>query len=203
MKTTAANQLAPSFYLLLVISLLVTIGLVGCGKKEEAADAQNKEKAVAETTESEELMTEPELITESPTQAPSESITEEIGEQTQEAIASLEQTTDTLLNDAAENIAEAEDALSEFMADSPSAAIAAEDETQIAEQEDLSEVVKPTPDLIRKVQQALANAGFDPGAADGISGPRTMSALKRFQNQNNLAEGQLTKETLQMLGVPY
>ncbi|MCW5600577.1 peptidoglycan-binding domain-containing protein [Nitrosomonas sp.] len=203
MKTTAANQLAPSFYLLIVISLLVTIGLVGCGKKEGATDAQNKEKVAAESTESEQLMTEPELITESPTQAPSESITEEIGEQTQEAIASLEQTTDALLNDAAENVAEAEDALSEFMADSPSEAIAAEDETQIAEQEDLSEVVKPTPDLVRKVQQALANAGFDPGAADGISGPRTMSALKRFQNQNNLAEGQLTKETLQMLGVPY
>jgi len=69
--------------------------------------------------------------------------------------------------------------------------------------EDADEVVAATPDLIRRVQQALTNAGYKPGPADGMSGPRTLGALKSFQQDNNLASGELTKETLRALGVDY
>ena len=38
----------------------------------------------------------------------------------------------------------------------------------------------PTPEHVREVQQALANAGYDPGPIDGIFGPRTKSALRKY-----------------------
>lgn len=199
MKITTANQLAPSFSLLLVITLLLTIGLLGCSDRPEVADVQNEEKATAEPSQFDKLMTESDLIAGSPAEGPLEPITEEMDESAQEAIASLDQAADTLLSDATE----AESPLSEIMTDTESSAVALEDEPQIEDKVDLSEIVKSTPDLVRKVQQALAGAGFNPGAIDGINGPRTMSALKNFQKQHNLAVGQLTKETLQMLGVPY
>ncbi|MCP5246775.1 MAG: peptidoglycan-binding protein [Burkholderiales bacterium] len=69
--------------------------------------------------------------------------------------------------------------------------------------DDADEVVTATPNLIRQVQQALAKAGYKPGPADGVSGPRTLTALKSFQQDNNLASGELTKETLRALGVDY
>jgi Putative peptidoglycan binding domain len=65
------------------------------------------------------------------------------------------------------------------------------------------EVVTVTPEIIRGVQQALLDAGFNPGPVDGISGPRTLAALESFQKQNNIAAGQFTKETLRALGVDY
>jgi len=37
-----------------------------------------------------------------------------------------------------------------------------------------------TPEHVRDVQQALANAGYDPGPIDGLFGPRTKSALRRY-----------------------
>lgn len=39
---------------------------------------------------------------------------------------------------------------------------------------------RPTPEHIRDVQQALANAGYDPGPIDGIFGPRTKAALRKY-----------------------
>jgi Putative peptidoglycan binding domain len=33
---------------------------------------------------------------------------------------------------------------------------------------------------VREVQQALRDAGYDPGPIDGIMGPRTRSALRRY-----------------------
>lgn len=69
--------------------------------------------------------------------------------------------------------------------------------------EDGEEIVAATPDLIRRVQQALVNAGYKPGPVDGISGPRTLAAIKDFQQDNNLAAGELTKETLRTLGVNF
>ena len=33
------------------------------------------------------------------------------------------------------------------------------------------------PDVIREVQQALRDRGFDPGAVDGVWGPNTEAAL--------------------------
>lgn len=67
-----------------------------------------------------------------------------------------------------------------------------------------TDVVPATSDIIRGVQQGLTDAGFNPGPADGMSGPRTVAAINDFQNQNNLAGGgQLTKETLRALGVSF
>jgi hypothetical protein len=58
-----------------------------------------------------------------------------------------------------------------------------------------------TPALLQNVQQALAKAGFDPGAMDGRWGPRSVQALRRYQQQAGLTPGGLTIETLQSLGV--
>jgi peptidoglycan hydrolase-like protein with peptidoglycan-binding domain len=38
----------------------------------------------------------------------------------------------------------------------------------------------PTPEHVRDVQQALTNAGYDPGPIDGIFGPRTKAALRKY-----------------------
>ncbi|MGR8999994.1 MAG: peptidoglycan-binding domain-containing protein [Gammaproteobacteria bacterium] len=66
---------------------------------------------------------------------------------------------------------------------------------------DANVVVKTTPELVRKIQKALLHAGFNPGPADGIIGPKTMAALETFQKKKNLATGQITKETLQALDI--
>ncbi len=56
-------------------------------------------------------------------------------------------------------------------------------------------------DVVTRIQQALANAGYDPGPMDGIVGPMTRSAVKVYQQNNRLAIGGLTYETLNKLGV--
>jgi len=78
------------------------------------------------------------------------------------------------------------------------------EETQtLAIDDDATAVVTVTPEIILGVQQALVDAGFNPGPVDGISGPRTLAALESFQQQNNIAAGEFTKETLRALGVDY
>lgn len=42
---------------------------------------------------------------------------------------------------------------------------------------------------VRQAQEALARAGYDPGPADGMMGPRTRSALTRFQRDRKLYPG--------------
>jgi outer membrane biosynthesis protein TonB len=66
---------------------------------------------------------------------------------------------------------------------------------------DATEIVKPTPAEVRKIQQALLDAGFNPGPVDGLIGQKTMAALESFQKQKGLAVGHITKETLQALGI--
>lgn len=54
---------------------------------------------------------------------------------------------------------------------------------------------------IRNAQEALQKKGFDIGQVDGLLGPRTMAALREFQQQHGLARsGQLDAETLKALG---
>ena len=69
--------------------------------------------------------------------------------------------------------------------------------------DDGNDVVKVTPAIMRKIQQALANAGFNPGPADGVSGAKTVAAIESFQKQNNIPTGKITKRTLRALGVDF
>ena len=41
-------------------------------------------------------------------------------------------------------------------------------------------------ELIKMVQLALMDSGFDPGPIDGMLGPKTGDAIKRFQIKNDL-----------------
>ena len=55
---------------------------------------------------------------------------------------------------------------------------------------------------IRDVQQSLKDKGFDPGPVDGVNGPATKAAIKKYQDQQNLNEdGKLGPKTLDALGV--
>jgi len=59
-----------------------------------------------------------------------------------------------------------------------------------------------TPEMVMKVQQALSQAGFNPGPVDGNYGASTRGAIGAYQKTKGLAgEGQLTYETLDSLGV--
>jgi peptidoglycan hydrolase-like protein with peptidoglycan-binding domain len=56
-------------------------------------------------------------------------------------------------------------------------------------------------DTVRQVQQILNDRGFRTGV-DGIMGPRTQAALKRFQSARDLdPTGQLNRQTLVALGI--
>lgn len=71
------------------------------------------------------------------------------------------------------------------------------------EADDGDDVVKTTPALMRKIQQALVDAGFNPGPVDGVSGAKTVAAIESFQKQNGIAPGKITKKTLRALGVEF
>jgi hypothetical protein len=53
-----------------------------------------------------------------------------------------------------------------------------------------------------EIQRALAKAGFNPGPANGVIGPKTMSAVHAFQKANNLPiDDYLNMDTVRALGV--
>ena len=56
-------------------------------------------------------------------------------------------------------------------------------------------------DIISRLQIALQDKGFNVGVIDGVLGAGTMNAIKRYQRDNGLAEGQITIETLESLDV--
>jgi peptidoglycan hydrolase-like protein with peptidoglycan-binding domain len=57
-------------------------------------------------------------------------------------------------------------------------------------------------DLVLEAQHALKSKGYDPGAVDGVYGPKTGAAVRNFQKRNDLSEdGLLTLQTLAALGV--
>lgn len=69
-----------------------------------------------------------------------------------------------------------------------------------------SAVAQTTPSArrehVKATQQALKDKGHDPGAVDGVMGPKTQAALKDFQSKEGLkASGQLDAETMSKLGV--
>jgi hypothetical protein len=56
--------------------------------------------------------------------------------------------------------------------------------------------------FVRSVQQALMDRGYNAGAPDGVWGPNTEDALRRFQsNQGLRATGLLDAQTVAALGV--
>ena len=56
---------------------------------------------------------------------------------------------------------------------------------------------------VKKLQQQLASAGFDPGGADGIYGPKTQAAVTAYQKANNLTvDGIAGVQTLGSLNKP-
>ena len=58
-----------------------------------------------------------------------------------------------------------------------------------------------TDNLIKKIQQALLDKGFNPGPIDDIFGPKSKAALRRFQEANGLLAGHLDFETVNALGM--
>jgi len=54
-----------------------------------------------------------------------------------------------------------------------------------------------TPDMIRSVQQTLAQDGMYRGRVDGMWGPATQAAVRSYQQQHNMnPTGQLDQDTL-------
>jgi len=60
---------------------------------------------------------------------------------------------------------------------------------------------KTTSSKVRSVQQALSNAGYDPGPIDGVMGLKTQAAMAQYQNDKGLPVGNMNMETLKALGV--
>lgn len=59
-----------------------------------------------------------------------------------------------------------------------------------------------TPGLIRRIQVALRDRGFNPGPLDGVLGVQTKAAVDRFQRSLGLQSTGITIQTLQALNVP-
>jgi peptidoglycan hydrolase-like protein with peptidoglycan-binding domain len=54
---------------------------------------------------------------------------------------------------------------------------------------------------VRKVQDSLQTKGFDPGPIDGVAGPSTRAAVRKFQDHFGMkASGAIDNQTLFALG---
>jgi len=61
-----------------------------------------------------------------------------------------------------------------------------------------------TGDIIRKLQQALNNKGYQAGPVDGIYGARTTQAVRKYQRDSKIpGDGQLTIELVEALKIKY
>jgi hypothetical protein len=58
-----------------------------------------------------------------------------------------------------------------------------------------------TKNMNLKIQNALHQAGYNPGTIDGVIGRQTLVAVDEFQKKNNLPTGGLTLLTLEKLGI--
>lgn len=58
-----------------------------------------------------------------------------------------------------------------------------------------------SPETIRALQYALQRRGYNPGPIDGRLGSQTVSAVQKFQADNGLAQGQVSLEAVEALGV--
>ena len=56
-------------------------------------------------------------------------------------------------------------------------------------------------DIVRKIQATLQAKGFDPGPIDGIVGPLTRAAVRKYQDHFGIkASGEINNQTLFALG---
>ena len=61
---------------------------------------------------------------------------------------------------------------------------------------------EPTAERYKEIQQALAEKGYFQGAVDGVWGPDSIEALKRFQREQNLDDdGKIGSLSLIALGL--
>lgn len=66
---------------------------------------------------------------------------------------------------------------------------------------DMEAMPSLTAEGIRQVQQALTKKGFDPGPIDGVLGPQTEQALRKFQDYYGIkVTGRIDNQTLYALG---
>ena len=80
----------------------------------------------------------------------------------------------------------------------------AKERAKLAERLDaLTGKYKPTPNSsIKQIQIALQNAGYDPGAIDGLMGSRSRKAIRDFQKDNGLdITGKIDKVTWEKLRI--
>ncbi|MEK6564766.1 MAG: peptidoglycan-binding protein [Candidatus Omnitrophota bacterium] len=80
----------------------------------------------------------------------------------------------------------------------------AKERAKLAERLDvLTGKYKPTPNSsIKQIQIALQNAGYDPGAIDGLMGSRSRKAIRDFQKDNGLEiTGKIDKATWEKLRI--
>ena len=67
---------------------------------------------------------------------------------------------------------------------------------------DMAAVPKLDSEGVRQVQQALHDKSFDPGPIDGVLGPQTKEAVRKFQDFYGIkATGEIDNQTLYALGV--
>lgn len=65
-----------------------------------------------------------------------------------------------------------------------------------------SETIWLREEEVARIQRALLEEGYNAGPVDGILGPRTRSALSRFQQDHNIAgNGRVNDRTLKQLDV--
>lgn len=113
------------------------------------------------------------------------------------------QATEEIAADVGAKISEATENIKAEVSESVNSLAAMATPSSAAPAENLKVAVKPTPEIIRQLQQALTDAGYSPGPVDGKPGGKTTEAMKKFQKDNNLLVGQITKETLSALGIAY
>ncbi|MXS80444.1 Putative peptidoglycan binding domain-containing protein [Nitrosomonas eutropha] len=197
MKRINSDRFAKSVLVLFLVGVIS-----GCGDQPEETAKQNQPEITSKAAQSNESAVEPGLSeageAAEATEESLESIlarADEIIQRTGSAVNAEGDDVKHELEETAGNFAEKADSV---LAETPKVNEAIKETVN-----DGLEVVKATPDLIRKIQKALKDAGLNPGAADGMMGPRTQNALVDFQKQHGLAEGKITKETLRELGITF
>lgn len=194
MRRINPERFVKSIFVLFLVSIIS-----GCGDQPEESTKQSQSEERVETAQIDEHTAKPES-----TEA------EESAEESLESILAradeIIQRTGSAVETAGDDVKHEVEETAEKVGEKADATLAQASKAGEVVKEAVSDklkTVKTTPNLIRKIQQALKEAGLNPGPADGMMGPRTQNALVDFQKQHGLTEGKITKETLQELGVAF